>query len=150
MDRHGARQMAPLELRHQPRLPDPRLPQHGDQVWAGITPHLLPLVRGILATCYVRLREKTSAADLAALYRDFYRAAPFVHLLEEGLPELRYVAGSNACHLAVRCDERTRRAICLSAIDNLVKGAAGSAIQNMNLVCGLDEAAGLRHPAFGP
>jgi N-acetyl-gamma-glutamyl-phosphate reductase len=114
------------------------------------TPHLLPVLRGILATCYVGLREPASAEDLTARYREFYRGAPFVHVLEGALPELRFVVGSNACHVAVRYDERTRRAVCLAAVDNLVKGAAGSAIQNMNLVCGLDETAGLTGAAFGP
>jgi N-acetyl-gamma-glutamyl-phosphate reductase len=113
------------------------------------TPHLLPLMRGILATCYVQLKSDTTQDDLLARYREFYRQAPFVHVLE-GLPEVRHVAGSNACHLGVRFDPRTGRAICLSVIDNLVKGAAGSAIHNMNLACGLDEGAGLRHSATGP
>ncbi len=114
------------------------------------TPHLLPLMRGILATCYLRLREAATAEDLTRRYVDFYRAAPFVHVLESGLPELRFVSGSNACHVALRVDARTRRVICISAIDNLVKGAAGSAIQNMNLACGLLETAGLQAPATGP
>ncbi|HEU4753767.1 MAG TPA: N-acetyl-gamma-glutamyl-phosphate reductase, partial [Armatimonadota bacterium] len=109
----------------------------GAPIAMSFTPHLLPLMRGILATCYVRLREQRSTAELTAAYREFYQAAPFVHVLDQSLPELRYVSGSNACHLAVRYDEHTGRAVCLSAIDNLVKGAAGSAIQNMNLICGL-------------
>jgi N-acetyl-gamma-glutamyl-phosphate reductase len=122
----------------------------GSDVRMSFTPHLLPLMRGIVATCYVRLREARSTADLTALYRDFYSAAPFVHVLEETLPEVRCVSGSNACHLAVRYDDHTGRAVCISAIDNLVKGAAGSAIQNMNLVSGLPETAGLAQPATGP
>jgi N-acetyl-gamma-glutamyl-phosphate reductase len=119
-------------------------------VTMSFTPHLLPLMRGILATCYVRLREERSQAELTTLYREFYRSAPFVHVLGETLPELRYVSGSNACHLAARFDPRTGTATCFGAIDNLVKGAAGSALQNMNLVCGLEETTGLRHPATGP
>lgn len=122
----------------------------GSEVTLSFTPHLLPLMRGILSTCYVTLAEHCTREDLTARYREFYRNAPFVHVLEKSLPELRYVAGSNACHLAVTVDERTRRAICISAIDNLVKGAAGSAIQNMNLICGLEETAGLTSPATGP
>ncbi len=114
------------------------------------TPHLLPLMRGILATCYVTLVGDASAAELTALYEEFYKGAPFVQVLSEALPELRWVAGTNTCQVAVRVDPRTRRAICLSAIDNLVKGAAGSAIQNMNVICGLDEPAGLPVSAFGP
>lgn len=122
----------------------------GAPVTMTFTPHLLPLMRGIMATCYARLTQPESDAELAERYRTFYRGAPFVRVLEGSLPELRYVAGSNACHVAVRYEARTGRAICLAAIDNLVKGAAGSAIQNMNLVCGLEETAGLGQPAFGP
>jgi N-acetyl-gamma-glutamyl-phosphate reductase len=122
----------------------------GAPVLMSFTPHLLPLMRGILATCYVTLREPASAADLTVRYQEFYAGAPFVHVLEKALPELRHVAGSNACHVAVRYDERSGRAVCISALDNLVKGAAGSAIQNMNLICGLEETAGLRHAATGP
>jgi N-acetyl-gamma-glutamyl-phosphate reductase len=113
------------------------------------TPHLLPLMRGILATCYVQLTQTRSDAELATLYREFYAGAPFVQVLDS-LPELRFVAGSNHCHVAVRLDARTGRAICVSAIDNLVKGAAGSAMQNLNLICGLPETAGLLAPATGP
>jgi len=102
------------------------------------TPHLLPLMRGIVAAGYVRLKGRCSTERLTALYQEWYRAAPFVHVLEKPLPELRFVSGSNACHVGVRYDERTGRATCISAIDNLVKGRR-FAIQNMNLVCGLEE-----------
>jgi N-acetyl-gamma-glutamyl-phosphate reductase len=122
----------------------------GQAVTMSFTPHLLPLMRGIVATCYVTLREGRSKEALNQLYQEFYARAPFVHLLEKTLPELRYVSGSNSCHVGLSVDERTRRVICISAIDNLVKGAAGSAMQNMNLICGLEETAGLLVPATGP
>ena len=122
----------------------------GDTVTMSFTPHLLPLMRGILATCYAKLREPVSKEELNRIYQEFYARAPFVHVLEKTLPELRFVAGSNACHIGLNVDERTGRVICISAIDNLVKGAAGSAMQNMNLICGLDETAGLLLPATGP
>ncbi len=122
----------------------------GTGVTMGFTPHLLPLMRGILASCYVRLTGPTTTGELTERYQAFYRDAPFVRVLDGALPELRNVSGSNACHVAVRYDERTGRALCFSALDNLVKGAAGSALQNMNLICGLEETAGLRHPATGP
>lgn len=122
----------------------------GKPVTMLFTPHLLPLMRGILATCYVRLTTAATAEELTARYQEFYRGAPFVHVLEKTLPELRYVQGSNACHIGIRVDARTQRAVCVSAIDNLVKGAAGSAVQNMNLICGVEETAGLKGPAFGP
>lgn len=122
----------------------------GSPVTLTFTPHLLPLMRGILATCYVQLRAAVSERELAELYRGYYRSTPFVHVLDKALPEVRFVSGSNGCHIAIRYDDRTGRAICLSAIDNLVKGAAGSAIQNMNLICGIEETAGLAQPATGP
>jgi N-acetyl-gamma-glutamyl-phosphate reductase len=122
----------------------------GSSVEMSFTPHLLPVTRGLTATCFVGLRELHSEAELLDGYREYYRSAPFVHVLGSTLPELRHVVGSNACHVTVRVDARTGRAIAFSAIDNLVKGAAGSAIQNMNLICGLAEDAGLRHAAVGP
>ena len=122
----------------------------GESATLTFTPHLLPLMRGIEVSCYLQLRQESSAAQLTALYQDFYRGAAFVHVLDGALPELRYVAGCNACHVAVRVDERTGRALCFGALDNLVKGAAGSSMQNMNLICGLEETAGLRHAATGP
>ncbi|MBM3460198.1 MAG: N-acetyl-gamma-glutamyl-phosphate reductase, partial [Armatimonadetes bacterium] len=122
----------------------------GGEVRLTFTPHLLPVNRGLEATCYVRLTASATTAELTERYTEYYRSAPFVHVLPTGLPELRFVNGSNMAHVAVRVDERTGRAICLAVIDNLVKGAAGSAMQNMNLICGLPETAGLRHGAFGP
>ncbi len=126
-----------------------RLAGSGEVVMS-FTPHLLPVNRGLMATAYADLVGDVSAELLHDLYGRYYAEAPFVHVLDRGLPELRYVNGSNACHVAVRVDPRTRRVTAISAIDNLVKGAAGSAIQNMNLACGLDQTAGLRHGAFGP
>lgn len=122
----------------------------GETVTMSFTPHLLPLMRGILATCYASLHAPVAKEELNRIYQEFYARAPFVHVLEKTLPELRFVAGSNACHIGLNVDERTGRVICISALDNLVKGAAGSAMQNMNLICGLDETAGLLLPATGP
>ncbi len=122
----------------------------GAPVTLSFTPHLLPLPRGILATCYVPLSRSASVEDLCDLYRDHYAASPFVQFLADSLPELRHVIGTNVCQVAVRLDQRTGRAICLAAIDNLVKGAAGSAIQNLNLALGLEETVGLPMNAIGP
>ena len=115
----------------------------------------------LVADAFAALRTTNPSAHLVLaghdeqglipdLTRRLSAHAPFVHVLEKSLPELRHVSGSNACHLAVRYDARTGRAVCLSALDNLVKGAAGSAMQNMNLICGLDQTTGLRHAATGP
>jgi N-acetyl-gamma-glutamyl-phosphate reductase len=114
------------------------------------TPHLLPLMRGLMATCYVRLREERSTEQLTELYAEYYRSAPFVFVLNGRLPELRHISGSNSCHVAVQWDAHTGRAVCVGALDNLVKGAAGSAMQNMNLACGLEETMGLPFAATGP
>ena len=122
----------------------------GKPVTLCFVPHLLPLMRGILATCYVPLAGDAGEGELEGLLREYYAGAPFIHVLSGRLPETRHVAGSNRCHLAVRVEPRTHRAIIVSAIDNLVKGAAGSAIQNMNLACGLAQDCGLRQGAFGP
>lgn len=107
-------------------------------------PHLVPMIRGILCTVYLNLVRELSLKRVYALYRDFYREHPFIRLLEPPLlPETRLVRGGNFCDLAVRRDDRTGRFIILAAIDNLVKGAAGQAVQNMNLMCGFPEETGL-------
>ena len=108
------------------------------------TPHLIPMTRGILATSYANLSEKATTADLLAIYGEFYADAPFVHLLAEGAtPATKHTLGSNRCHIGLAVDSRTNRITVVSALDNLIKGAAGQAVQNMNLMLGLDETAGL-------
>jgi N-acetyl-gamma-glutamyl-phosphate reductase len=108
------------------------------------TPHLLPISRGILSTVYAQLLPEFNRDSLQDLYRDMYAGEPFVRLLPPGnLPATQYVRGSNFCDLAYSIDERTGRIIVLSAIDNIVKGAAGQAVQNMNIMCGFAETAGL-------
>lgn len=109
------------------------------------TPHLTPMTRGIFATVYVRSRE----ADLATLYREFYAAEPFVEVLEEALPSTRATAASNFAQLAVRESGYPGCAIVLVAIDNLGKGAAGTAVHNMNLMFDWPEDLGLSAPAVG-
>jgi N-acetyl-gamma-glutamyl-phosphate reductase len=103
------------------------------------TPHLLPTSRGLLVTAYARLRDP--AVDLAALYAERYAGEPFIRFVDAPAPQR--LAGSNTVELAVHLDGRTGTAICIAALDNLVKGAAGQAIQNANLMLGLDEADGL-------
>lgn len=106
------------------------------------TPHLLPVNRGILATIYARPTASLRGDDLAALFRERYAGCPFVQWVDEP-PGIQQVRGSNQCHLHARFDERTGTVLLLSAIDNLVKGAAGQAVQNMNLCFGLPEESGL-------
>lgn len=110
------------------------------------TPHLTPMTRGILATVYVRHEP----ADLASLYQDFYRDEPFVRVLPSTLPTTKATMGSNFCHLAVKDSGYPGCSIILSAIDNLGKGAAGTAVHNMNLMFDLPEDTGLRFPGIGP
>ena len=113
-------------------------------VAVNFTPHLLPVNRGILSTCYARLHEQATTASLVELYRTHYRDEPFVRIMPgEDLPNVAYVRGTNFCDIGVVADQRTGRVIVVSAIDNLVKGAAGQAVQNMNLVCGFQEGLGL-------
>ena len=108
------------------------------------TPHLLPIKRGILSTIYASLLNTLTFDDVFTLYKEFYKDAPFVSIYPEGkFPEVKYVNGSNQCHIGFAIDKRTNRIILVSAIDNLVKGAGGQAIQNMNIMFGLDETTGL-------
>ncbi|MBF0138122.1 MAG: N-acetyl-gamma-glutamyl-phosphate reductase [Magnetococcus sp. DMHC-1] len=115
------------------------------------TPHLLPQSRGILSTCYVRLRGDRSAASVRELLAWRYEQEPFVRILPEGeLPATSDVRGSNYCHIGVTVDKRTGWLMVFSAIDNLVKGAAGQAIQNFNLMMGRPETEGLDQVALFP
>lgn len=113
-------------------------------------PHLIPMTRGILTTAYAALKDaKTTQADVLDVYRNFYRNAPFVRVVIAP-PHTKHTLGSNYCHIYPVIDSRTGRLITISAIDNLVKGAAGQAIQNMNIMLGLPEEAGLEAPALYP
>lgn len=114
----------------------------GEAVPLTFTPHLIPMKRGILSTVYGTLTQKTMLADVLALYEEHYRNEPFVRVRRE-LPETRWVAHSNYCDVSVRIDARTGRLIMIGAIDNLMKGAASQAVQNMNIMCKLDETQGL-------
>lgn len=107
------------------------------------TPHLLPITRGILSTLYVRLAKPRSAEEVAALYRDFYSQAPLVRVLGATLPEIQSVAHTNYTDIGFALDSAGKRLIILSALDNLGKGAAGQAVQNMNLMFGFEEATAL-------
>jgi len=114
------------------------------------TPHLIPMTRGILATVYARLVHEISEADALALYQEAYSNAPFVRVLHDTLPQTKATLGSNYCDVTVKIDPRTRMAIAIAAIDNLGRGAAGQAVQNMNLLFGLAETTGLHFPGLFP
>jgi N-acetyl-gamma-glutamyl-phosphate reductase len=121
----------------------------GNAVTVQFTPHLLPVDRGILATVYARPRTDTGQAAINTLYKDFYRDQPFVRIRDEN-PTLKDVRGSNYCDIKPVYDARTNRIIVLSVIDNLVKGAAGQAVQNMNILFGLPQETGLMHIPLQP
>jgi len=106
------------------------------------TPHLAPMNRGILATCYAKPAAPTSADELLSILSDFYADEPFVHVSER-LPTTKATLGSNTAHISARYDERTDTAMIFCALDNLCKGSSGGAIQSANIVAGLDETAGL-------
>jgi N-acetyl-gamma-glutamyl-phosphate reductase len=107
------------------------------------TPHLVPMNRGILSTAYCKLKQDLKLADLRALYRDFYKSERFVRLYEDIVPNPRYIKGSNYCDVGVYADARAGWVVTVAAVDNLVKGAAGQAIQAMNLMMGIPEDTGL-------
>src|SRR5437016_2025624 len=107
------------------------------------SPHLIPMTRGILATGYATLTSDQTAESLTQLYREYYANCPFVVILDGSLPATKHTLGSNRCHIGLAVDARMNRVTVFSAIDNLVKGMAGQAIQNMNLMCGFAETAGL-------
>jgi N-acetyl-gamma-glutamyl-phosphate reductase len=123
----------------------------GEKVTVNFTPHLVPMNRGILTTAYANLTQSIGTEELVQLYRDFYAGKPFVVVLDPGeQPNTKNVFATNFCHIGVVADQRTGRAIITSAIDNMGKGAAGQAVQNMNLMCGFDETTGLTAPAVFP
>ncbi|GAA5416009.1 N-acetyl-gamma-glutamyl-phosphate reductase [Paraliobacillus ryukyuensis] len=115
------------------------------------TPHIVPMTRGIMVTCYAKLTENITTAQIETIYHTFYQQHPFVRVRADGeVPTTKEVYGSNYCDIAIHVDERTNRLTIISVIDNLVKGAAGQAIQNMNISNGWDQTTGLQHAPIYP
>ena len=130
--------------RHTPEIEQTLSVLAGSPVQVNFTPHLLPVNRGILSTMYAALHEEKSTDELLTLYQQNYAEEPFVRVMPGGeLPNVAIVKGTNFCDVGLVSDPRTGRVIVVSAIDNLVKGAAGQAVQNMNLICGFKEQLGL-------
>ena len=120
-------------------------------VTINFTPHLVPMNRGILVTAYASLKPGTTAEEVRAVYKKYYDHEKFVRVLDEGeCPETKWVEGSNYVDVNFKIDPRTNRIIMMGALDNLVKGAAGQAVQNMNLLFGFDEDEGLRQVPMFP
>lgn len=113
------------------------------------TPHVIPSIRGILTTSHIFVKKQLSQEDVSTIYGDFYGDKPFIRLIK-GIPMLGNVRGSNFCDIGFEIERGSCRIVVISAIDNLVKGASGQAIQNMNLMFGLPETTGLWSPGFAP
>ena len=130
--------------RHTPEIEEQLGYAAGEEIVLNFTPHLVPMNRGILVTAYASLKEKVSYETVKAVYDKYYEKEKFVRVLDKDVcPQTKWVEGSNYVDVNFKIDERTGRVIVMGALDNLVKGAAGQAVQNMNLVFGLEESTGL-------
>jgi N-acetyl-gamma-glutamyl-phosphate reductase len=136
--------------RHTPEIEQELARQAGMPAAVTFTPHLIPMTRGILATVYATLTKPLAAAEATNVLLETYAGEPFVRVLTDGLPQTKATYGSNLCDVAVRVDQRNNVAIAMAALDNLVKGASGQAVQNMNVMLGFPEDLGLRQPALYP
>lgn len=136
--------------RHVPEIEQELCLAAGSPVTINFTPHLAPMSRGELCTSYVRLAAKASVQDLRKALERAYKDSPFVRIVEDGvIPATQHVRGSNFCHIGIFADRIQGRAIVVSAIDNLVKGSAGQALQNFNVMYGFEETTGLQQlPLF--
>jgi len=128
--------------RHEPEINQELSKLAGMKVRAYFTPHLIPIVRGILSTAHVFPRKKARKEELLELFKGFYKGERFVRVLD-GLPQVNFVVGSNYCDIGLDVDEEGKRVVVISAIDNLIKGASGQAIHCMNLMSGFDEGRGI-------
>ena len=137
--------------RHTPEIEEQLGYAAGEPVLLNFTPHLVPMNRGILVTEYATLKEGVGAQELREAYEKYYASEYFVRILEDGVcPETKWVEGSNFVDVSFKIDQRTGRVILMGAMDNLVKGAAGQAVQNLNLLFGLKESEGLELPPMFP
>lgn len=134
--------------RHLPEIVQ-ELQHQGLPLSVTFVPHLIPMTRGILSSCYAGLRNQISVEGIREMYRDFYRDEPFVRVVDRP-PQTKHAWGSNFCLVHPTVDRRTGRLVVISCIDNLVKGGAGQAVQNMNLMLGLPEGMGLGGVAVYP
>jgi len=135
--------------RHTPEIQQELSRLSGFKADVLFTPHIVPMSRGILSTCYVKLSDDTDSKTLVDLYRKFYYGEHFVTVLDS-LPDTKWVRGSNFCHIGIGYDNSTRTAVIVSAIDNIMRGAASQAVQNMNILAGIDEKCAIDHPPMFP
>lgn len=137
--------------RHTPEIEQELSLSAGKEIKLSFTPHLTPMNRGILATCYAKLKKHVSYEQVKAVYEKYYKDEYFIRLTkEEVFPETKWTKGSNFIDIGFKIDERTNNIIVVGAIDNLIKGAAGQAVQNMNIVFGFDEKTALDNAAIFP
>jgi N-acetyl-gamma-glutamyl-phosphate reductase len=136
--------------RHTPEIEQELRMQLGTAVAVTFTPHLIPMTRGILVTAYLPLAGALTTDEATAILREAYAGEPFVRVLDGELPQTKATTGSNFCDVAARVDGRNGMVIAMAALDNLVKGASGQAIQNMNVMFGFPETMGLRAPGLYP
>ncbi|MGI5969428.1 MAG: N-acetyl-gamma-glutamyl-phosphate reductase [Lachnospiraceae bacterium] len=137
--------------RHTPEIEEQLSYASGEDVVINFTPHLVPMNRGILVTAYANLKKDITEDEMFDIYHSYYDKEYFVRVLDKGIcPETRWVEGSNFVDVGIKKDSRTNRVIMMGAMDNLVKGAAGQAVQSMNIMFGLDEACGLKYAPFFP
>ncbi len=136
--------------RHTPEIEQELADAVGRPVAVSFTPHLVPMTRGLLVTAYLPLTGSLTTDEATAILHEAYAQEPFVRVLSDGLPQTKATSGSNFCDVAVRVDPRVGLAIVMAALDNLVKGASGQAVQNMNVMFELPEELGLRVPGLYP
>ncbi len=137
--------------RHTPEIEQEISTLAGREIEVTFSPHLMPMTRGMLSTIYIDLKKTLGLEELGKFYREFYKNEPFVRILNLGtFANTHHVVGSNYCDIGLQIDARKQRVILTSAIDNLVKGAAGQAVQNMNIMLGIDETIALDSPGLFP
>ena len=137
--------------RHTPEIEEQLSIAAGQDIVLNFTPHLIPMDRGILATCYATLNNKYTYEDIRKAYEKHYGNEHFIRLTKEGVfPETKWVKGSNFVDIGFTVDERTNRVIVIGALDNLFKGAAGQAVQNMNIIMGIEETTGIDYVPIFP
>ena len=138
--------------RHTPEIEQICSGLAGQDILVQFTPHLVPMTRGILSTVYAKMRDPGLVReDLMTIYKAFYRQSPWVKILQGGVsPSTKWVCRTNSCFLGIELDERTGRVIVMSAIDNLLKGQAGQAVQSLNIMMGWAETTGLPQLPFYP
>lgn len=137
--------------RHTPEIEQELGALAGQPITVTFTPHLVPMTRGILSTVYAQLKDTLDTETILDVYNSYYQDETFIRVLNKDVyPQTKSVLGSNYCDVGIEVDQRTQRVVAMATIDNLGKGAAGAAVQNLNLMFGYDESDGLKFPGLLP